>query len=60
MKREIPISQIIEHLKEYPVSTKITIDTKSEVTIAGFIIQRKDGSKQLSELEVPKEAIKGE
>ena len=57
MRREIPISQIIEQLQQLPPEAKIIVDTKTEIKITGFVVQRADDknkAKQIAEIIIPK------
>jgi len=57
MRREIPLSQIIEQLQQLPPEALIIVDTKAEVKITGFVIQRADDknkAKQITEIIIPK------
>ena len=55
MKRDITLPQIIEDLKKYPPDAKITVLTLEEVKIVGFVVQKKNGSKQILEITLPKQ-----
>ena len=55
MKRDITIPQIIEELKKYPPEAKITVLTVEEVKVVGFVLQKKNGSKQILEITLPKQ-----
>lgn len=50
MRREVSIKQIIEALKKYPPETTVTVMTKQQVEIVGFVLKLKDGGKQITEI----------
>lgn len=50
MKRDIPLKEVIEQLREYPEDAKITVFTKEEMKIIGFVLQKKNGSRQIVEI----------
>jgi hypothetical protein len=54
MRRDITIAEIIENLKKLPSNAKIVVDTKHDVEIVGFVVKRKDGNKQITEIVIPK------
>jgi hypothetical protein len=56
MRREIFIQNIIEELQKLPPESKIIVDTKTDIKITGFVVQRmdeKNKAKQITELIVP-------
>jgi hypothetical protein len=59
MKRDVTIKQIIETLKKYPPDATVTLLTKNEVEIVGFVLRHKDGSNQIAHITpAPKETAK--
>ena len=54
MKRTITVKEAIDQLKEYSENSKITINTKEDVKIIGFVFQNKNGSKQIADIEIIK------
>mgnify|MGYP001038763395 CR=1 FL=1 len=56
MKRNITIREIIAQLKKYPEDTTVTVTTKQELKVVGFVFQRPDGQRQIVEMKPPKTA----
>ena len=56
MKRNITIREIIAQLKKYPEDTTVTVTTKQELKVVGFVFQRPDGQRQIVEMKPPKPA----
>lgn len=55
MRRDITLPEIIEELNKLPKTAKITVDTKTEMKVVGFILKRMDNdNKQISEIVIPK------
>jgi hypothetical protein len=54
MKREITLKEIVAQLKEYPEDTTLTVTTKQELKVVGFVFQRPDGQRQIVEMKPPK------
>ncbi len=50
MKREITLKEIIAQLEEYPEDTTVTVSTKQELNVVGFVFQRPDGQRQIVEV----------
>ena len=56
MKREITLKEIIAQLKEYPEDITVTVSTKQELKVVGFVFQRPDGQRQIVEMKPPNTA----
>ena len=56
MKREITLKEIVAQLTEYPEDTTVTVTTKQELKVVGFVFQRSDGQRQIVEMKPPKTA----
>jgi len=54
VKRDITVKEIIEELKQLPPEAKITVDTKLEMRVVGFVLAKKDNARQISEIITPK------
>ena len=54
MKRDITVKEIIEELQQLPPEAKITVDTKLDMRIVGFVLAKKDNARQISEIILPK------
>ena len=46
MKREITLEEIMAQLK-YPEDITVTVTTKQELKLVGFVFQRPDGQRQI-------------
>jgi phage terminase large subunit-like protein len=55
MKKEILLKEIIAQLAEYPEDATVTVTTKQELKVVGFVFQRLDGQRQIVEFKVPDE-----
>lgn len=55
MKRTVPLTQIIERLKKFPDNAQITLLTKTPVKVVGIVVQKKDGTRMMVDIEVPED-----
>ena len=53
MKRTVPITHIIERLQKFPDNAQITLLTKTPVKVVGIVVQKKDGTRMMVDIEVP-------
>ena len=49
MKREITLEEIMAQLEQYPENTTVTVTTRQELKLVGFVFQRPDGQRQIVE-----------
>ncbi len=56
MKREMTLKEIMAQLEQYPEDTTVTVTTKQELKVVGFVFQRGDGQRQIVEMKPPKPA----
>jgi hypothetical protein len=59
MKKNYTIKQIIEHLSGYPEDATVELMTVQPVKLVGFVFQKKDKSKQVVEIRLPKPSETG-